>query len=414
MTSVVVLSLGVAGALLFTISARGLISSDGSAAGKLLVLTLVLHSALSETYLGSNASIRAAVGIIAISLGVLGVAAARSSGPAKEAVLSVGWIFAALAFYVISVNVFQAQDASTVQVLGRILPGLVWLILLIAAWQRIVTTAVLSWAVLITFSVTAAGAMLSPNAWRSCSQFKCSEFGLLLGGVFDSENSFARMASLAVVAAMVIANRSILCVVVPMAVLVLVASESRTSQAALAGAIIGGYAMWKLVAQTRFGPGPLALLAVTFVLGVGTYIVYASDPADFSNRGGIWMRGRFAASEHMIFGSGIDNWTTDVLDRNYMHSQALLLLYSAGVIGLLLYALLCAVALRTTLSASTPAPSMFLLLIILTGVLEVSVNPAALDGTSIAVIALLVLGSSRRGSRGWAQDAGKPEDARAG
>ena len=103
------------------------------------------------------------------------------------------------------------------------------------------------------------------------------------------------------------------------------------------------------------------------------------------------MLGRRASEQNLFIGSGIDNWSSEVLARNYMHSQFLFLLYSGGLISVALYGWLMAAAARVALGMRSPVAMIYVALVMSTGILEVMVNPTALDGTSIAVLGVLVM-----------------------
>ena len=166
------------------------------------------------------------------------------------------------------------------------------------------------------------------------------------------------------------------------------AADSRTVQIGFAGALMV-FLLAKRFAQ-YFRPWH-AWAFVTSFLALGTWLVYTSAPGAYSNRANIWRLGHHALGEWWPIGRGLSSWTPEVLERNYMHSQSLFLLYSGGAVALILFGVLVCISFARqplpylAFSAATVTFTM------LRGLIEISWNPLALDGSTILILPIIVL-----------------------
>lgn len=302
--------------------------------------------------------------------------------------VAVHWLIA-LAVYEDVVNSLMATDVSTYQVLGRLLALVAWVAVAVLVASNHSAMQALASSVVITFGASLALSRLSPNPWTSCSDFKCSSIGQLFVGIFQSENSMARLACLAAVLCLALGWR-MSALTIPTAALVLIVTESRTSQIALILALLVVASATKAPQLVRRG----LVIATPVVLSLGIWLVYTATPSEFSNRGYIWTLGRTAIASHWVFGSGIDNWVHHVLSRNYMHSEALYLLYAGGVVALGLYAVFVWAGLTGIKGAGSHVRLGVFALLLVTGLLEVVANPVALDGATLYLVALIVCAAS--------------------
>lgn len=294
-----------------------------------------------------------------------------------------------LSLWMFAVNAVGYPSLTTLATFERLAPVLVWTMVVALICTRSLTFEDLTLIACAAFGLACVLASFVALPFTPCTQFKCGPFGALFAGPFTSENYFARLACVVLLCAFFNTNTRAKWLIVLTASFVLYATGSRTSQIALAAALLAA-AVWVLLGlHERSMRQVVGLVLPAGVLGVGLYLVYTAGPADFSNRGFIWTLGRTALSADWLSGKGIDTWTPQVLERNYMHSQALLLLYSAGVVALVLYAVVIGGVIRSISSESGPFKFAMAVLILILGLTEIVWNPAAVDGTVLLILPLL-------------------------
>lgn len=322
-------------------------------------------------------------------------------GPVVAIVLLWVWLFL--------VNTVANADVSSTTHYGRLASGLPWVALLLS-WHRAPVTreilsAVASGALAL---VGIAAPILGESAWRGCDQFKCGIFGGSFVGPFSSENYIGQQAILVGALSLVTMGwRDSRRIQLLVAVL-LAATESRTAQVALVTALVAALLVGfhRLIAR-RTSSGPLSSMLVAvaapsiYVAAAYTFFV-RSEPGNFSNRGHIWVRARSVLEERMLTGLGIDRWdelqAVGVLPAHYPHSVYVLLAFSGGVIGVVLFAIWVAACIRTTAQRQDGpfAAVVFTVVFLTVGLLEVTWNPLTIDGLTWHALAMLSIAVSGR------------------
>ncbi|MEI5671651.1 MULTISPECIES: O-antigen ligase family protein [unclassified Nocardioides] len=245
--------------------------------------------------------------------------------------------------------------------------------------------------VMFGFGLACAMTAFAPQAWVSCTEFKCGPLGQLFAGPFSSENYFAATAGLAALTAATVATGRTRVLVILLAGVVLYASNSRTTQLGVAIALV----LAVLAMRTSIGRRPMVSTVVPFsVLGLGVWLNYSVATDAFSNRGLIWDIGTRALGEDWILGRGLSSWTPEVLARNYMHSQSLLLLYGGGAVAVLLYALVVCAALSQGDARMSVVATTLVGFVLLRGLTELAWNPLAIDGTLFLFFPLIIFATA--------------------
>lgn len=307
-----------------------------------------------------------------------------------------------LAFYLTIANLLQSNVAWAGDALGR-LPVLVyWLALALLLMAKPPPMRAVAWVLhvslasaLLLFSLSGRG------VWRSCDIFKCGPAGAIYTGGFASENYLGQVAALSLLLTVTFALRLRLSLVgLPLAVLA--ASNSRTALAATAVAVLVGSLAYLYARAVRHRSGSVAwTIALGGTLG-SVLVLFSATPADFSNRGAVWLQALVSMEERWLFGRGLDAWAVlqsqGELAQHFMHSQALFVGFSGGLMGLVLYATLLAVGMNTALHAPAPMYALAVALGVLLvglGVLEVVWNPLAVDGQTLLILPFFALMAQR-------------------
>lgn len=247
------------------------------------------------------------------------------------------------------------------------------------------------------------------SVWRACDIFKCGPFGGIYTGPFSSENALAIFGCVALMCQIHAWSKlSGILTIAPIG-LALYATESRTSQLALAGALIAWCVsvLWRslakrsaknleLAASGRTHGQVTTFSVICFALFVlGFVLIVTADPSSFSNRGNVWIRGMAALGEAWPVGLGLDRWsylqTIGLLPPLFPHSQYLLLLFGGGVIAVVLMFVLIfksLVAGSRSISAGSFSVGYAVFLAIL-GLTEAYWNPIAYDGHTWLVLPLI-------------------------
>ena len=354
------------------------------------VLILPTFAVLSEA--GPASGTMAQLGVGGAIVGLTAISLARDDNAAT--VTSMGFHAFLLAVVMVSVNVLEYPDISVARAFGRFAPALIWLLLTLQPARTRTPPLVASNSIAFAFGLACMLTASTPAPWRECTQFKCGPFGALLGGPFASENYFAQIAAVALLVCfgMRHAHVALASCGALSAMIVLYASSSRTSQIALGVALISWY-LWSRRSVRFLSAKPLVAAVLPFsTVILGIVLVYRATPTDFSNRGYIWTLGRTALADRWWSGLGIDSWTPTVLQRNFMHSQALLLLYSAGVLGVFLYALVMRAVIRRLVDTRDGLGFAIVVLALILGLTEIVWNPVALDGSAFIATAILMAG----------------------
>ncbi len=288
--------------------------------------------------------------------------------------------------------------------LTRLLPGLIWVLLLAAHASSPLDREML--AVVAAFAVALPGLLVpfASDAWRACD-LKCGVFGGMLTGQYSSENFMGHQVAFIVALHLVAFGLSRTLYVLPLAALWLLATESRTAQYALLTTFAIVFAAWLGRRIVKKGPGRADTAAkralVTLVpiasVAVAARLVLTSTGDDFSGRGHVWASAVSLWRGHELAGLGVDAW--EINQQNgllppqlYAHSVYVFLAFSGGLVALLIFVLLVRQAMLSALRQDGRLlPALVLgLAFLLPGLLEVVWNPVAIDGFTWFPLALVV------------------------
>ncbi|PZF57757.1 hypothetical protein DEJ23_06345 [Curtobacterium sp. MCSS17_008] len=302
--------------------------------------------------------------------------------------------------WLFGVNVVQNYTASDGALLSRLGPGVLWLAVLLT-WRRTpLTLNSLTIVALASLSAVCVALPFVDGAWRPCDQFKCGVFGGMLRGPFSSENYLAYQASFIGVAVLVTQRGWLRASGLGLVVLILFATESRTSQIAFLTACAVYFATY-LARRTAPGASPvtgvqsLIRFIIPVIFGVAAvHLITTAQRNTLSNRGDIWLRAIRELSGHFTTGLGLERWEALVADatlpNHYPHSEYVLLLFFGGFVAIAGFIILVIAVLRhvpQTSAAVMAAPSL-LAVFLCTGLAEVVWNPLAFDGLLWTCLAL--------------------------
>ncbi|MFC7725614.1 O-antigen ligase family protein [Nocardioides sp. GCM10028917] len=298
-------------------------------------------------------------------------------------------LFFVCAIWTFSVNVLLAPTAPVVDAFGRIAPLCIVGFLFVAIRTGSVNWRIAALSLAISIGLQLALGAVSQVDWAECTQFKCGPAGRLYVGGFASENTLARLAGFGFLLALALRRHAkwLWPSLLAASVLVLYSSGSRTSQLAVGIALIAWWG-WHLT-RSRSLKRLLSFSAPAAIMGFGLWMVYTAGPSDYSNRGGIWARGVAALRIDWLLGAGIDNWSTHVLARNYMHSQGLLLLYAGGVVAVVSFVGMATSALLMASRRNDGYLAALVVYVLISGLVEVMWNPLTLDASLVTVAVLL-------------------------
>lgn len=388
--SALLLLVGLAGAALLVASlalaARGELGTRGPA---LAVSFLGMAGVSGETdTVSAGQGLSEVATALVLGGAVLTVAANWSLVKTVSIRTATIWPFA-VAVWLFVVNALATPGTPLTETLLRAAPVATWMALAVLISTGLLTRESIAAAVCAAFGWACVLALLAPAPWGACSAFKCGPFGQILTGPFGNENYFGRLACLAAVSAFMVWRGRFKWVAPLAAFLVLYATASRTSQLALIvavviAAVVFGRARGNRSRHTWAAPW----FAASTVCGIGLYLVYTAGDADFSNRGGIWNLGTAGLGGAWPVGRGISTWTTDVLERNFMHSEALLMIYSGGAVAIVLWGALLVGVFRGATSASSLCLAVVISVL---GFTEVVWNPLAIDGTVVILLGWLAV-----------------------
>lgn len=327
------------------------------------------------------------VGVAALSIALRWPLIRGERVPARQ------WLFVLLPMWLFIADAFHSNASHATDVFGRLLPAAVLLSILPLMTRALLSKEQVSLILLFGFGVALSLGSLSSDPWTDCTTFKCGGFGQLFQGAFESGNYLGAVAGIACLASFWCCSptRSLQIISVALSLLVLYASTSRTSQLAL---VLG---MAALCLSKLFGSGlprlvrAIAPLVAAAPVCLGIWLVLQSGPSSFSNRGSIWILGREALKGHWLTGCGLTNWTTQVLARNYMHSEMLLLLYGGGVVAGVLYWLVVTNAIASIDADLFPVGIALLAFVTFHGLTEISWNALAFDGSTYLFLPVLLI-----------------------
>jgi hypothetical protein len=381
-------AVGLTGVVLIALSMREILRNDSTERAISLALALFASAAvLNQTWIGYR-SVILATGLACIAASGL-VIVIRWDDLKQSTIRGRHMWFLWLGLWLFLVDAVTSPSPSVIEVFSRLLP-----IAVLASMLPLCTSPFLSLrsavsAVLSGFGVACVLTLAAPTTWTTCLEFKCGPFGELFTGPFASGNYFGAAAGAAVVTALTLEKCWLKYLTLGAAGFILIASDARTSQVALAVALLVYF-----LARRSSRPHPvLGAVTTALLVVIGTRMVYTSDLSSFSNRGIIWELGTRAIGSEWIFGKGLSTWTPEVLARNYMHSQQLFLLYSGGAVALVLYVVLIATVLGNAPRSVNALAWATATLILVGGLTEVVWNPLAFDGTTFLILPLVLSGT---------------------
>ncbi len=303
------------------------------------------------------------------------------------------------------VNALRSAEATgTVDALVRLAPGVLWVMLLLTWKSSPIDKRLLASVAMTGISLVGLLTLITPEAWRACDIFKCGQFGGMLTGPYTSEN-YVSLLLTATTALYVVAYgyRSSL-PQVTLAILWLLATESRTAQNALLAilAIAICYTLLSKAVKTDFWSGrflwfaayrvlPFAMIALAILLAM------TATPSTFSNRGNIWISAVELTKQNPVFGWGIDQWeifqAAGYVPSHYPHSTYLLIAFSGGAVAVAIFYFFISSSIRSHFRASDSSilnavPAVAFMIVCL---LEIAWNPLAIDGTSWIPLTLVAL-----------------------
>ncbi|MFM9275066.1 O-antigen ligase family protein [Pseudarthrobacter sp. NKDBFgelt] len=372
----------------------------------LVMLTSLIYEA--GILLRGQAGQVAVIGLVLVTV-LAAISKSVRSRVKHKIQLSVFWpaIIAALLF---SVNALMNPEIDLPQIIGRSL-GILTLTLIGLAFalsnlklHDVAATLVLATSFMFMI------APLSGLNWRPCDKFKCGPFDALYTGPFQSENTVALFCGVGLLCAfLTYAGRSSVITIVMFA-LTLYATESRTSQLALAV----GLAVWPIASlatswcrSTGLNPSALAsrsrLVTVAASLGtaglfiVGFRLVTEAEPSDFSNRGKVWILGLSALGEDWFSGLGIDRWYTyqsvGAVPSHFPHSEYLFLLFTGGIGAVIGLFIIYTQSIKKSFihRGAPPFAISYVAFLGVTGMTELFWNPIAADGNVFVMFPLIFL-----------------------
>lgn len=297
--------------------------------------------------------------------------------------------------------VLSAAGSSDIASFSRLAPVVMWACLGALLSSSGVSVVTMSRMIV---GITCTMAVLLPavdGAMTACTEFKCGLFGELLKGPTASGNYLAQFAGMSMLVALFRMRGTLRVAVVSAMVLILVATDSRTSQIAVATGLAIGLLIKFRPGRSSRGPlayQTMALLAWPTVIAgsaLGLYLIYTFDDGDFSNRANTWARGVAVLDNRWPTGLGSEAWSAyqdlGALPILFPHSQYLLLLFWGGMFAVLAYTVLLAVtACRATRMADLlPLCCAMVMFMLTLGLTEAFWNPAAVDGHSFFIVLVL-------------------------
>ncbi|WP_354172914.1 O-antigen ligase family protein [Arthrobacter sp. UYEF36] len=388
---------------------RSLGRRQGDGAGVFGVVVLVLGGLLYEARLVPTGQPTQLVvlGLLLVSVVLLATASSGLGSGRKFHVGGAAFLPAAVAGVMFLINALMNDELPLEQSLGRLLAVAILVLAGLGASISPISIEdicrIIVSSVLFILIVTA----FRPEVWRACDIFKCGPFGAIYTGPFSSENALAIFACVGILC--VLASRSVsiaFWTLIPLA-LTLYATESRTSQAALTGAIATWFSLvlWKkmsvagrskLSGQLRFQAG-VVIVIVAGLFASSFYLILTAEPSSFSNRGNIWIRALDALDGDWWRGLGLDRWSylqsIGILPLLFPHSQYLLLLFGGGVAAVAVLLVFFGSVIRRSAASSSSLTfaSAYIVFLSILGLTEVYWNPMAFDGHTFLVLPLIFL-----------------------
>lgn len=332
--------------------------------------------------------------------------------PAPAHAISVSSVVLVLLLWswLVAVNITQnVGNVSDGALFIRLAPGLIWLALLASHGSSPLDRRMLS--TMVTFAITVPGLIVpfTEDTWRACDDTKCGLFGGMLIGSYSSENFIGLQIAIVTVLHFVTFGLKRSLYLVPLSLLWLLATESRTAQIALLTASSIALILWlsrKIIkSSSAHNDSPakrllLGVIPITFLL-VAAYLAFTSVRSDFSGRGWVWGSALQLLQGNEITGLGVDGWEVNQMTGALpphlgAHSIYVFLGFSGGLIALAIFTCFMHQAMVSSLRHDgrlIPGLTLGVAFLII-GLLEVVWNPIAIDGMSWIPLMLVVAGGS--------------------
>lgn len=379
-------------------------ATNGSSRGLPYIVLLAVGGALADSRFAPDpVYIQAAVAIL-FAYTVVALLLSRTTekfGPSIGAIwplmLTWGWLLA--------VDTVLGRLSGDTRIAGRILAGVVlFLGVTLVRWSG-VSLRTFAMAASMTVALIGVSVALIPDPWRACDRFKCGTFGSLLTGPFVSENFLGILAAWACALAILALQGAVRLTTVSLAVVLLLATGSRSSAYAVAAIMIGYWVLRRfsrhLVVEHRDG-GRFRLSAWLSIATVGTGISFAlvllftANVNTLSNRGAIWTSAIRVLRGNFLVGLGLDRWEPltqlGYLPEHFPHNGYLLIIFSGGFVGLTLFAaVLWSLLSGRMTTRRAPLVRLCLLSLFMTiSLTEVVWNPLTVDGLTWVILCLFV------------------------
>mgnify|MGYP001175520249 CR=1 FL=1 len=371
----------------------------------LALIALIGGGLLGDTtFLSGSAPFKLAYSGLFIAL-LFGTVALRSDPVRRHVSVAPILLLLALWGYLFLVNVYQNSGLGTAVLFTRLVPGIIWVMVLVLWRHTPITRQLLATVSSACLALPGMLTLVARDPWRACDAFKCGVFGGMLTGPYTSENYVAQQVVIVTALSLVAYGIRASLPVLVLGTVWLLATESRTSQyafiAGLGVMIVFTLLRKAVVLPTMSRPGALRWLIASVsplaFIALGVNFALTAEPTDFSNRGLIWIRSLRYIEESRIIGQGIDRWPQlqqlGLLSEHYPHSLYVFVLFSGGVVGLVLLFLWLRQSLVTGMAQDGRLrPVMMIGVVFMTlALLEVVWNPLAVDGTSWFPLTLIAI-----------------------
>jgi len=379
------------------------------------VLVFCLGGFISEMKLTPEATTFKLLYTLAFVLGILSPLVSKSVTPRRAISSSTTVLALLLAAWLSVVNIRENYTTlGDEALLVRLAPCLIWTALLLVRDRSPLDRHMLATMVTFAFGISGILLPLADDAWRSCDATKCGVFGGMLTGLYESENFMGLQSAIVLALHLVTFGYKKSAYLIPLGVLWLLATESRTAQYALAISVLItlllGFGRVAIKSTSTRPDGVakrvlLGLVPICFAL-VAKHLVMTSQRGDFSGRGWVWMNVVNVLHGRDIVGLGIDSWEIDqragLLPPNlYAHSIFVLLAFSGGIVAVAIFTLLMWQALVSALRHDgVMAPGLVVgSCVLVLGLLEVVWNPVGIDGMAWIPLALVLTSAQQQGFR---------------
>ena len=273
------------------------------------------------------------------------------------------------------------------------------------------------------------GAILHEQFISCTTDFgKCSVAGRLYAGIFDSENAIAIFSLMSLLLCFMLSKSWQKWIAIAALSAIVLITGSRTPLIAFATgvplALLAARTSRKLDNGSYCPKAVVGILPAVAVPVIGLYLAHHVAPADFSNRGYIWIQMNQLVPWNSVSGKGKTIYQTDLADGffrgHYPSSEYMLLMFFGGLVGIGLYSIFVLTLWRQARAPSRRILALHLLPVLVfatQGLDEVTWNAAALDqnlwvllaailGVYLAVDSAKMDVDRRVGSRNPASDSG--------